>query len=239
MGINRIRLQDGAVVDPRMDARMQQTYQQNIAANQAQQARNEGIFQAARDKLQGFRNTLTEGVQAALNYGSIPANFAAGITGLPIGYTTQQMRDTMDAAARASTRRGPEGGMYVGYEDLGAQEGPGGEFLGMNKDMTSAQRALALTSGDVGHKIGTQADGAELSAADTDSLVDGVAALAIKKGIAMDAAMHVGLGGATAIAMVAGLAYDSSAREAHFTITSTQSDLAGAVICGIQFAYVA
>ena len=77
MGINRIRLQDGAVVDPRMDARMQQTYQQNIAANQAQQARNEGIFQAARDKLQGFRNTLTEGVQAALNYGSIPANFAA------------------------------------------------------------------------------------------------------------------------------------------------------------------
>ena len=153
MGINRIRLQDGAVVDPRMDARMQQTYQQNIAANQAQQARNEGIFQAARDKLQGFRNTLTEGVQAALNYGSIPANFAAGITGLPIGYTTQQMRDTMDAAARASTRRGPEGGMYVGYEDLGAQEGPGGEFLGMNKDMTSAQRALALTSGDVEFKI--------------------------------------------------------------------------------------
>jgi hypothetical protein len=27
---------------------MQQTYQQNIADNQAQQARNEGIFQAAR-----------------------------------------------------------------------------------------------------------------------------------------------------------------------------------------------
>ena len=40
MGINRIRLQDGAVVDPRMDARMQQTYQQNIAANPPKQARN-------------------------------------------------------------------------------------------------------------------------------------------------------------------------------------------------------
>ena len=34
MGINRIRLQDGATGDPRVDARMQQTYQQNIAANQ-------------------------------------------------------------------------------------------------------------------------------------------------------------------------------------------------------------
>ena len=47
MGINRIRLQDGAMVDPRM----QQTYQQNIAANQAQQARNEGIFQASASRL--------------------------------------------------------------------------------------------------------------------------------------------------------------------------------------------
>ena len=103
--------------------------------------------------LKNFGNTLTEGLQAALNYGSIPANFAAGITGLPIGYTTQQMRDTMDAAARASTRKGPEGGMYVGYGDLGAKEGPGGEFLGMNPEMTSAQRALALTSGDVEFKI--------------------------------------------------------------------------------------
>jgi len=103
--------------------------------------------------LKNFGNTLTEGLQAALNYGSIPANFAAGITGLPIGYTTQQMRDTMDAAARASTRKGPEGGMYVGYGDLGAIEGPDGQFLGMNPDMTSAQRALALTSGDVEFKI--------------------------------------------------------------------------------------
>ena len=36
MGINRIKLQDGATGDPRVDARMQQTYQENIAANEAQ-----------------------------------------------------------------------------------------------------------------------------------------------------------------------------------------------------------
>jgi len=123
-------------------ARAIQSYDQNIR-------RQNPLGQS----LKNFGNTLTEGLQAALNYGSIPANFAAGITGLPIGYTTQQMRDTMDAAARASTRKGPEGGMYVGYGDLGAQEGPGGEFLGMNPEMTSAQRALALTSGDVEFKI--------------------------------------------------------------------------------------
>ena len=51
MGINRIRLQNGAMGDPRVDARMQQTYQQNIADNQAQQARNEGILQAAANRL--------------------------------------------------------------------------------------------------------------------------------------------------------------------------------------------
>ena len=51
MGINRIRLQNGATGDPRVDARMQQTYQENIAANQAQQARNEGILQAAASRL--------------------------------------------------------------------------------------------------------------------------------------------------------------------------------------------
>jgi len=181
MGINRIRLANGATGDPRVDARMQQTYQQNIADNQAQEAINQqnlnvgrersrqrmrgmgksgfqtpqapGILSQVGQGLQNFGNTLTEGVQAGLNYGSIPLNFAAGVTGLPIGYTTQQMRDTMDAAAKASTRTGPDGGMYVGYEDLGAQEGPGGEFLGMNKDMTSAQRALALTSGDVEFNI--------------------------------------------------------------------------------------
>ena len=41
MGINRIRLQDGATGDPRVDARMQQTYQENIAANEAQRQANE------------------------------------------------------------------------------------------------------------------------------------------------------------------------------------------------------
>ena len=57
------------------------------------------------------------------------------------------MRDTMDAAARANAETG-----HVGYADLGAKEAYG-NFLGMNPGMTSAQRALALTSGDVDFKI--------------------------------------------------------------------------------------
>ena len=47
MGINRIRLQDGATGDPRVDARMQQTYQENIAANEAQRQANEIALAAA------------------------------------------------------------------------------------------------------------------------------------------------------------------------------------------------
>ena len=101
-----------------------------------------------------------------------------------------------------------------------------------------ASTALSLTTGNAGHKIGTTEDGAEISAADANSLVASGTALAIKKGIAMDSAMHVGLGGAAAIAMVAGLAYDSVARDIHFTITSNKVDLTGAVICGVQYAQI-
>ena len=58
MGINRIRLANGATGDPRIDARMQQTYQQNIADNQAQEIRNQGVLQAARNRLQNIPQKL-------------------------------------------------------------------------------------------------------------------------------------------------------------------------------------
>jgi hypothetical protein len=51
MGINRIRLQDGATGDPRIDARMQQTYQENIAANEAQRQANEIALAEAKSRL--------------------------------------------------------------------------------------------------------------------------------------------------------------------------------------------
>jgi hypothetical protein len=49
MGIDRIRLQNGAIVNPNQTSgvTMANTYEQNIAANQAQQARNQGLLQAA------------------------------------------------------------------------------------------------------------------------------------------------------------------------------------------------
>ena len=60
MGIDRIRLQNGAIVNPNQTSgvTMANTYEQNIAANQAQQARNQGLLQAARNKLQSFGQAL-------------------------------------------------------------------------------------------------------------------------------------------------------------------------------------
>ena len=50
MGINRIKLQNGAMVDPRM----KQTYQQNIAQNRANQAARARELQIARARLPGY-----------------------------------------------------------------------------------------------------------------------------------------------------------------------------------------
>ena len=57
MGINRIRLQDGATGDPRVDARMQQTYQENIAANEAQRQANEIALAEAKSRLMASPRT--------------------------------------------------------------------------------------------------------------------------------------------------------------------------------------
>jgi len=58
--------------------------------------------------------------QDVLTLGSIPANLAAGITGLPIGYTTEPMRTRLDELARS---KGTEN-FTVGYPDYGMEEGP-------------------------------------------------------------------------------------------------------------------
>jgi len=154
MGINRIRLQDGAVVDPRVDARMQQTYQQNIAANQAQQARNEGIFQAAKDKLQGFGNTLTGVVEGARDY-TIPVvqGARALLTGAGEPIITDSMR--RDLIERAEAKGGDSG--FLGYEDYGltpAGNVSGGRFGGGITDIISDPQAFAnaATLGRVTYK---------------------------------------------------------------------------------------
>ena len=59
MGINRIKLANGTEnMKNLQDARMQNTYQENIAANQAQEIRNQGVLQAARNRLQNIPQKL-------------------------------------------------------------------------------------------------------------------------------------------------------------------------------------
>ena len=53
--------------------------------------------------------------QDVLTLGSIPANYAAGITGLPIGYTTEPMRNRLDDLARSKGSTN----FTVGYPDFG------------------------------------------------------------------------------------------------------------------------
>ena len=68
MGINRIKLQDGATGDPRVDARMQQTYQENIAANEAQRQANEIALAEAKSRLM----TPSRTEEQSLTMGPIP-----------------------------------------------------------------------------------------------------------------------------------------------------------------------
>ena len=65
MGINRIKLQNGAMGDPRVDARMQQTYQENIRRNNAEKTLN----QMSRNY--DFSGLSTLGLNAK-NYDSTP-----------------------------------------------------------------------------------------------------------------------------------------------------------------------
>jgi hypothetical protein len=137
MGINRIKLQNGAMVDPRM----QQTYQENVAAQQAQRAKNEGILQAARDKLQSFGNTLTGVVEGARDY-AVPV--AQGARALLTGAGEPIITDSMrrDLIQRAEAKGGDSGSL--GYEDYGLQTStPGGRFAGGITDIINDPQAFA------------------------------------------------------------------------------------------------
>jgi len=159
MGINRIRLQDGAMVDPRM----QQTYQQNIAANQAQQARNEGIFQAARNRMRGMGSSTAQAQEpgilsqvgtAAKNLATIPGNFLKAFVGdvsNPGGLTeatlTQSQKDYLKQKA---LEKGGERGS-LSYDDYGIKLKPTELITKSFTDPTAL--STALTAGGVSYNI--------------------------------------------------------------------------------------
>jgi hypothetical protein len=94
---------------------------------------------------------------------------------------------------------------------------------------------ITLSSGTIGHQIGTAADGEELSAAVANSLSTAVTSLAVGHGAAVDAAMSTALSGNSAIVPVVGTTYRSAATDVHFTLDFGDSVTAGKVICGVQF----
>jgi len=95
--------------------------------------------------------------------------------------------------------------------------------------------AIAMSSGKVGTKIGTAADGVELSAANDDTIA--TTGVAVAAGIGTNTTVHTqaALGGFEKILIVAGQAYRSAETEVHFTITSTAAATAGAVKCFVRY----
>jgi len=141
MGINRIKLANGTEnMKNLQDARMQQTYQQNIADNQAQKIRNQGVLQAARNKLQNFGNTLTSGVEGAIDYSMPIVNLGKGLlTGAGEPIITDTMRQ--DLIQRAEAKGGNSGAL--GYEDYGLEANTGGRFAGGITDIINDPQAFA------------------------------------------------------------------------------------------------
>ena len=141
MGINRIKLANGTQnMKNLQDARMQQTYQQNIADNQAQKIRNQGVLQAARNKLQNFGNTLTSGVEGAIDYSMPIVNLGKGLlTGAGEPIITDTMRQ--DLIQRAEAKGGNSGAL--GYEDYGLEANTGGRFAGGITDIINDPQAFA------------------------------------------------------------------------------------------------
>jgi len=141
MGINRIKLANGTEnMKNLQDARMQQTYQQNIADNQAQEIRNQGVLQAARNRLQNFGNTLTSGVEGAIDYSMPIVNLGKGLlTGAGEPIITDTMRQ--DLIQRAEAKGGNSGAL--GYEDYGLEANTGGRFAGGITDIINDPQAFA------------------------------------------------------------------------------------------------
>jgi hypothetical protein len=92
--------------------------------------------------------------QDLLTLGSIPANYAAGLTGLPIGYTTQAMRDRVEELAKSKGT----GEFTVGYDDLGMKStidptSFGGIIPESGIPPSITDLAIGLTAGDVSGKV--------------------------------------------------------------------------------------
>ena len=94
---------------------------------------------------------------------------------------------------------------------------------------------IAMASGTVGTKIGTAADGAQLSAADIDSIATTGTSVAAGVGTTTVAATTTALAGFATLVIVAGEAYREDKTEVHFTITSSAAATAGAVKCFVKY----
>ena len=95
--------------------------------------------------------------------------------------------------------------------------------------------AITMASGTVGTKIGTAADGAQLAAADADSIATTGTSVAAGVGAHTTAHLNTALQGNAQLVIVAGQAYRSAATDVHFTITSTAAVSAGAVTCFVKY----
>ena len=144
MGINRIRLANGAMGDPRVDARMQNTYQQNIADNQAQEAINQQNLNVGRNRILEQMKRSFPVAETFMNVAAPAINLGRGILGLqdPIG--TPSMGDRMK---ELEATKGSTGS--IGYEDYGLTPVAGRMVEGMPELALSNPVDFAL-AGSVG-----------------------------------------------------------------------------------------
>lgn len=96
--------------------------------------------------------------------------------------------------------------------------------------------AITCGTGTIGHKVGTAAGGAQLSAAAANSLAASGTSLAKGKGSHTTAHLKLSLGGNAQLVNVADTAYRENETEFHATITTSGSGFtAGAVICFLSY----
>ena len=148
MGINRIKLANGTQnMKNLQDARMQQTYQQNIADNQAQQAVNQQDLNVGRNRI---LQRMQENQANQKSYSDLAMPFVNLGKGLLTGTGEPIITDTMrqDLIQRAEAKGGDSGAL--GYEDYGLQtSSPGSRFAGGITDIINDPQAFA-NAGTVG-----------------------------------------------------------------------------------------
>ena len=141
MGINRIKLANGTEnMKNLQDARMQQTYQQNIADNQAQQAVNQQNLNVGRNRI---LQRMQENQANQKSYSDLAMPFVNLGKGLLTGAGEPIITDTMrkDLIQRAEAKGGDSGAL--GYEDYGLEANTGGRFAGGITDIINDPQAFA------------------------------------------------------------------------------------------------